>query len=142
MAILIERADGGVSILHLLSPNAVADEEVAKWRTTNPGYLAHRPIDGSAIPADRTFRNAWKHDLTVDMPKARDLWRDRMRVVRASKLAELDVAYQRADEAGDNAAKASITQRKQALRDVTNDPAIEAATTPEQLKAVWPAVLG
>ena len=49
--------------------------------------------------------------------------------------------YQRADEAGDTGAKADIAKRKQALRDVTADPAIEAARTPDELRAVWPAEL-
>ena len=46
-----------------------------------------------------------------------------------------------ADEAGDVAAKAVIAVKKRALRDVTDDPAIAAATTPEALKAVVPAAL-
>lgn len=64
-----------------------------------------------------------------------------MRAARAPKLAALDIAYQRADEAGDDAEKARITALKQALRDVTSDPAIEAATTTEILKSVWPDIL-
>jgi hypothetical protein len=39
---------------------------------------------------------------------------------------------------GDKAKKADVSRAKQALRDVTDDPEIEAATTPEALKAVWP----
>ena len=57
------------------------------------------------------------------------------------KLAALDVEYQHADERGDVAEKARIAAKKQALRDVTADPAIEAAQTPEALKAVWPDIL-
>lgn len=34
-----------------------------------------------------------------------------------------------------------IAAKKQALRDVTADPAIEAALTPEALKAAWPEAL-
>jgi len=102
---------------------------------------AVRIIDAADIPVDRTFRDALKIDLTHDMPRAREIQRDRMRAARAPKLAALDIAYQRADEAGDNAKKERITALKNALRDVTADPAIEAATTTEVLKAVWPAVL-
>lgn len=95
-------------------------------------------------PTDRTFRNAWKgngSEIVVDMGKARSLWRDRMREARAPKLAKLDVEYQKADEAGDAQRKTQIAAQKQALRDVTADPSIEAAKTPEDLKAVWPVVL-
>ncbi|MEJ0012348.1 MAG: hypothetical protein WDM94_06895 [Bauldia sp.] len=75
------------------------------------------------------------------MDKARAIHCDRMRAARAPRLAALDIAYQRADESGDAAAKAAVAARKQALRDVTADPAIAAAETPDALKAVWPEIL-
>jgi len=96
------------------------------------------------ISSDRTFRDAWiksGEKIDVHMGKARDIWRNKMREHRAAKLAALDVDYIRADEAGDLAKKKSISARKQALRDVTKHPDIEAAQTPEQLKSVWPSVL-
>jgi hypothetical protein len=62
-----------------------------------------------------------------------------MRVVREPLLKALDIAYQRAAET--NSDTSAIVTKKQALRDVTADPAIESAQTVEQLKAVWPSVL-
>ena len=103
-----------------------------------------REIALSDCPTDRVFRNAWKDDgakIEIDMPKARELWRDRMREVRTPKFAPLDAAYLRADEIRDAAEKQRIAGLKKTLRDVTADPAIEAATTPEQLKAVLPECL-
>lgn len=77
--------------------------------------------------------------ITIDMNKARDIHRARIRDARAPLFAALDVAYQRATETG--ADTSAIVAKKQALRDVTSDPAIDAAQTTEQLKAVWPAIL-
>jgi hypothetical protein len=77
--------------------------------------------------------------ITVNMTKARDIHRAKMRAAREPLFAALDVAYQRATETG--ADTSVIVAKKQALRDVTNDPAIEAAQTTDQLKAVWPDVL-
>ena len=77
--------------------------------------------------------------ITVNMVKARDIHRAKMRAVRAPLLVALDVAFQRALE--QNTSAAEIIAKKQALRDVTSDPAIEAAQTLEELKAVWPEVL-
>ena len=77
--------------------------------------------------------------ITVDMIKARAIHRDRMREARAPKLAAIDVAFQRAIEDGTDTS--SIVAQKQAFRDVTDDPAIEAAQTPDELKLVWPAIL-
>jgi hypothetical protein len=76
--------------------------------------------------------------ITIDMTVARDVWRTKIRAARAPKLDALDVAYQRADEAGDSAAKQAIAVQKQVLRDATRDPRIEAAATPDELMAAWP----
>jgi len=56
-------------------------------------------------------------------------------------FAVLDVEYMRADEAGNVAKKLAVAKKKQELRDVTADPRIESAKTPEELKAVWPDCL-
>lgn len=98
------------------------------------------------LPAHRHFRNAWKFDflnsaVTTDMPKARNIHRDRIRSAREAKLAQLDVDYMRADEQGNNSLKALIAAEKQALRDLPSSPAIDTASTPEELKATWPAIL-
>lgn len=79
--------------------------------------------------------------ITVDMSKARNIWRDKIREERKPKLEQLDVDFMRAVEADDATEKAAIAAKKQALRDATDDPAIEAATTPEALKQVRPAAL-
>lgn len=115
---------------HVLERNGLTEKDVTDL-----------PDDWAPPDGDRAFRNAWVltgKDVTVDMPKARELHRDRLRVLRAPKLAELDMQYLRADETKDETEKARIATEKQALRDVTADPAIEAATTPEELKAVIP----
>lgn len=124
------------------------------WAETNEEFIARvaersvpkdaidvRVVDENDIPTDRTFRNALKNDLSHDMDQAREIWRAKMRDERAPLLAALDVEYMRADETGDVAAKSVLAAKKQALRDVTDDPAIVKAETPEDLKAVWPAVL-
>ncbi len=46
-----------------------------------------------------------------------------------------------ADEKGDDVLKSSIANEKQKLRDATQDPIIDAAKTPEELKAAIPMVL-
>lgn len=79
--------------------------------------------------------------IRVNMDKARDIKKDMIRAERNPKLAALDVEFMRAVEAGDTAAQAVIAAKKQALRDATDDPAIAAATTPDELKAVVPTAL-
>ena len=73
--------------------------------------------------------------INVNMTKARDIHREKVRAARNPKLAAKDVDYQRALETG--ADTATIVSEKQALRDAPAAAAIDAATTPEELKAAW-----
>ena len=94
-----------------------------------------------SIPSERTFRNAWDVDesasaIVVNLEKAKDLWREKIRQARIEPLAALDTAYIRALEIG--ADTTSIVAQKQSLRDAPALPSIDAATTPEELKAIQP----
>lgn len=97
-------------------------------------------VERAEFTADPAFRAAWTktpgQPFAVDMAQAREIQKDRIRAERAPLLAALDVAYQRADEAGDAQAKADIAAQKDALRDATDSPLLEAAATPADLKAV------
>jgi hypothetical protein len=73
--------------------------------------------------------------INVNMTKARDIHREKVRQARNPKLAAKDVEFQRALETG--ADTATIVSEKQALRDAPAAAAIDAATTPEELKAAW-----
>jgi hypothetical protein len=133
--IVYTRPDGGISVV-----NPVTSEQDA-WNKLPANALNPRFVAASEVPIDRTFRNAWKADLTVDMPKAREIHRDALRQKRAPLLAALDTAYMLADETGNVAEKARIAAKKQALRGVTADPAIDSASTPEELKEAIPVAL-
>lgn len=154
--IIYTRPDGGLSVVHpVINTLPVAEditEEQALQRAIDKlpldeltgEVVAHQIVDESAIPTDRTFRNAWvaaAGAVTHDMAKAREIQKNTLRALRAPKLEALDVAYMRALEVGNTAAAAAIVVRKQALRDVTADPAIASARTPAELAAVVPAAL-
>ena len=99
-------------------------------------------VPDTVIPSDWTFRDAWvkaKAAVQVDMVLARDIWRDTIRQARNPKLTELDIEFQRCLEYGEDTSP--IVAQKEALRGAPQDPAIDMAATPEELKAVWPAVL-
>ena len=72
--------------------------------------------------------------ITVNLNKAKDITKDRLRAERAPLLAAQDVAYQRADEAGDVAKKAEVVAEKNRLRDITK--LADQATTLDELKAI------
>jgi len=73
--------------------------------------------------------------ININMTKARDIYREKVRKARNPKLAAKDVEFQRALETG--ADTAAIIAAKQALRDAPSAAAIEAATTPDELKQAW-----
>lgn len=79
--------------------------------------------------------------VTINMTKARDIHRAKLRAAREPKLVELDTTFQRELEKGPQANTAAIVAAKQALRDLPADPKINQAKTPEALKALWPADL-
>ena len=108
------------------------------------GAVAYSTADWTA-PAERTFREAWEATgagtgvIGVNMEKAKEVWREKIRQARVEPLAALDTAFMKAQETG--ADTTQIVADKQALRDAPVDAAIDAATTPDELKAVKPAGL-
>lgn len=104
--------------------------------------LVTLPDDWSPPDINHLYRDAWRKDgsvISVDMPLAREIHRGVMRNRRKPLLEALDINYLRALER--NAPVAAILSQKQTLRDVTSDPAIEAAKTVGELRAVWPDCL-
>lgn len=75
--------------------------------------------------------------ININMNKARDIHRNRIRQAREPLFQTADVAYLRALETGNDVAKAQAAAVKQLLRDAPAVPEIEQATTPDELKAVW-----
>ena len=69
------------------------------------------------------------------MQKATEIKKDMLRAERAPLLADLDIQMLRAIETSNTAKQAEILAKKQALRDITANPVLLLATTPEQLKA-------
>lgn len=140
---VLPRHDGGVEIMQTVG-DADPHDALKKWAPERQAEIDAaniRPCKPEDVPPDRTFRGAWKHDFTIDMSGARDIWRDKMREARAPQLSALDIQYQRALETHNTAEQTRIVAKKQVLRDVTAMPSIDEATTPEELKAIWPAFL-
>jgi len=73
----------------------------------------------------------------IDMAKAREIHKTNIREARDPKLKELDIEYQRADEANDTSKKSEIAAKKQALRDAPADSGIAAASDVAALKSQW-----
>lgn len=70
--------------------------------------------------------------ITINLDKAKEITKERLRKEREPLLAAQDVAFQRALESG--ADTTLIVAEKQRLRDVTN--LVDTATTLDELKAL------
>jgi hypothetical protein len=70
--------------------------------------------------------------ITINLNKAKDITKDKLRADRAPLLQALDVQFQRALESGSDTTE--IVAEKQRLRDITT--LANAATTTDELKAL------
>ena len=125
---IIYPTDSGIAILTPTGELSIEDTAAKDV----PAGVSYRIVNDEDVPSDRTFRNALKYDLTVDMPKAQGITKERLRAERAPLLTALDVQYQRAQEDGRDTT--IIISEKQRLRDVTK--LADKATTLDELKAL------
>ena len=99
-------------------------------------------------PSDRHFRNAWVFDssqsaITEDLTAAKEIFKDKIRLVRGPLLEAEDVVWMKAAEANDSDGKIASVTKKKKLRDAPAASAITNATSITELKAAWDSdVLG
>lgn len=151
MFIIYTRAeDGGLTVLTPVRNTAPVLEDISDFEMIARA-VGDVPKDAtnvqiiSAVPPDRTFRNAWIAGNGViehDMVKAREIAKDMIRAQRAPLFVKNDLLIQDALLSGNEADKAKAVATRDTLRNSTADPSIAAAQTPEELKAVLPAILG
>ncbi len=154
--------DGGVSIIRpvakaqrqgeteeqfldrVLSENIRVGKQVCAGRQHDPGSYATEHdtitvVDEDHIPVDLAFREAWvlQGDRpVVDIERAKGVHRDRLRSARKALFAENDAKAAWAVLLADDQMKAEAIAERQRLRDLPADPAIDAATSPDELKAI------
>jgi hypothetical protein len=130
-AIIFTNDNGGVSTCiptGEISIDAVLTKDV-------PAGKGARIIDIADLPRDNDFYDAWEMDatsVTVNLDKAKEITKKRLRAEREPLLAAQDVAFQRALESGVNTT--AIVAEKQRLRDITG--LVDAVTTLEGLRAI------
>ena len=71
--------------------------------------------------------------LKINIDKAKNIWKDKIRVARKSKHCLRLISYPSALESG--ADTTSIVAKKQELRDYPTQ--VDSATTTDEIKAVW-----
>lgn len=140
--IVYTRPDGGMSVVApVIKKGKTIDEAIERClnngRSIPPDAIDIKVIATADMPTDRTYRNAWKQGVSgveVDMPKARIIHTEKLLEAQVVKLKEID----REELAGANVTAERVTVRGFQAGLKTQ---IDAATTPEDLKAVWPVEL-
>ena len=131
MKVIVYTGDNGNVVV--CYPTGELPIEIVKAKDTPEGSII---VENDNLPyADNDFFDAWElngETVSVNIYKARNLTKGRLRVERAPLLAALDVAFQRALESGSDTS--AIVAEKQRLRDITNQ--VNACTTTDELRAL------
>ena len=129
--IIFKNDNGGVSTCiptGELSIEAVLKKDVPEGRGA-------RIVEQSTLPKDNDFYDAWEMDatsVTVNLEKAKEITKKRLRAEREPLLQAQDVAFQRALESGSDTT--AIVAEKNRLRDITK--LADSATTLDELRAI------
>ena len=71
--------------------------------------------------------------ITIDINKAKEVWKSKIRSARKSALEKLDIDFIKAQEQSNDTT--SIVATKQLLRDLPSQ--VDTANSIEEIKAVW-----
>ena len=129
-AIIFTNENGGVSVC---IPTGELSIEKVQEKDTPAGS---RIVDVRDLPNEHNdFFDAWElngRDVTVNLDKAKEITKKRLRAERTPLLAAQDVAFQRALES--DASTTAIVAEKQRLRDITD--LADTAETLEELRSL------
>tara|TARA_R100000353_G_C6464250_1_gene184752 strand:- start:64 stop:306 length:243 start_codon:yes stop_codon:yes gene_type:complete len=76
--------------------------------------------------------------ITINITKAKEIWKDKIRFKRAGALKKLDLDFMKAQENGTDTT--SIVADKNTLRDLPEQ--VDTASSVDEIKAVWNDMLG
>jgi hypothetical protein len=128
--IIHENDNGGVSVT---VPTGELSIEAVKTKDTPSGSII---VDSDTLPnSDNDFFDAWQlsgSTVSVNISKAKEITKKRLRAEREPLLAAQDVLFQRALETSTDTT--AIVAEKQRLRDITTQ--VDSATTTAQLRAM------
>lgn len=142
MIIIYQNQDGSCGALLQCDFSLTAQQLVDKDAPKNPDGSSPVWVSSyeTAVP-DLSYLSACSikdKKVSLDIAKCKEVRLNQFRAIRKQKLEELDLESIKALESGDAKALASITSKKQALRDVTKLPLPD---TLEEIKATLPGIL-
>jgi len=139
--IIFTRPDGGLSVVHpvrnTLGETLTTDAEIEQraFAKLPADAINAQFVDATLVPADRTFRNAWRQNgptVQIDLPACREITRERIEQQRRMKIRD---CLER-EALGEN-----VATEKASIRAINARALVDAAQTPEELKTVMPDIL-
>lgn len=135
MNIIYKNQDGSVAVFTPTQEalDQLKIEEIAQ--RVVPVNTEYQIVDPSAIPTDRTFRDAWEHNqdgINVNIEKAKSIAHDKRRTARTEEFKPLDI----------QAAIPALAEQAEAKRQIIRDEfaaiqtEIDNAETIDQLKEI------
>ena len=101
-----------------------------------PTGARYEIVEDAVLPSDRTFREAWRMGvrmgITVNIPAAKIITKERLREERKPLLEAQDILFQRALET--SASTTAIVAEKERLRDITDQ--VDALSALADLKTI------
>ncbi len=79
---IIYKTETGIAIITPARSIAEAMKDIPKG-------AEYKIVDESELPQDRTYRNAWKYDLTIDAVKAAEIDAERAAAAEKEAMPEL-----------------------------------------------------
>jgi hypothetical protein len=145
MLVIWQTENNGIAV-STISPRVNVESEIAVIQSKNPNLIFKKTVEASEVEVNYDmFFAAYELDADLNlfhnMVKAREIWKNHIRLNRTGFLEKLDVDYQRALELNDTVAMTEIINKKQILRDATDDPRIEAAINITELKEAYPELM-
>ena len=133
--IIIFNQENGNAAVMVATTEYLQDHTIEQCAAKDvPAGAEFHIIEEEDLPQEHNdFFNAWEladGQVTVNLTKATDITKDRLRAERTPLLTALDVQYQRALESGSDTK--AIVAEKQRLRDITKI----TATTLDELKVL------
>jgi len=130
--IIFTNENGGVSVCY---PTGELPIEQVLTKDCPEGAII---VDNDTLPNEHNeFFNAWELNnstVTVNLTKAKDIVKSKLRIEREPVFAALDIQFMRAVESGNTTQQAAIAEQKDELRNITAHSSITGATTVDSLK--------
>jgi hypothetical protein len=141
MNVIIYKQDSGIVAITRPTEEALALMTIEQIAAKDvPAGVLFEIVDDSAIPADRTFRNAWEHSnsaIDINMPKAQIIAHDKRRAARSVEFAPLDIKATIPSEAANAEAARQVVRDKYSAIQLNIDSAINVS----ELKLIVDALL-